>query len=81
MGGFGGYDGEMLETGGAVIVRSSGGDSGPTGFHAHYPEIALEIGFVERMVDRVREGGGGCVVQIGRLGDSVLIARSLLAVH
>lgn len=47
-------------------------------FHARYPEITLEIGLRDRMIDLVREGVD-CVVRIGSLGDSSLIARPLAA--
>ena len=48
------------------------------GFYARYPEITLEIGIGDRMIDIVREGVD-CVVRIGALGDSTLVARSLPA--
>ncbi|TBW33308.1 LysR family transcriptional regulator [Azotobacter chroococcum] len=47
-------------------------------FYARYPEIVLEIGIGDRMIDLVREGVD-CVVRIGGLSDSTLIARSLPA--
>ncbi|SEI66827.1 hypothetical protein SAMN04244572_01254 [Azotobacter beijerinckii] len=47
-------------------------------FHARYSEVVLEIGFTERMVDRVCKGMD-CMVRAGGAGDSALIARSLLA--
>ncbi|MFB8831083.1 LysR family transcriptional regulator [Azotobacter sp. CWF10] len=47
-------------------------------FYARYPEITLEIGIGDRMIDLVREGVD-CVVRIGGLSDSTLIARSLPA--
>lgn len=45
-------------------------------FYARYPEITLEIGIGDRMIDLVREGVD-CVVRIGELHDSTLVARSL----
>lgn len=45
-------------------------------FYERYPEITLEIGIGDRMIDLVREGID-CVVRIGELNDSRLIARSL----
>jgi LysR family transcriptional regulator, regulator for bpeEF and oprC len=45
-------------------------------FYARYPEIQLEIRSGDRMVDLVREGVD-CVVRIGDLSDSTLIARQL----
>lgn len=47
-------------------------------FYARYPEISLEIGIGDRLIDLVREGVD-CVVRIGALGDSSLVARSLPA--
>ncbi|MCL7462759.1 LysR family transcriptional regulator [Pseudomonas sp. NW5] len=49
-------------------------------FHARYPDITLEIGLRDRMIDLVREGVD-CVVRIGELGDSTLIARPLAALE
>lgn len=46
------------------------------GFYERYPEITLEIGIGDRMIDLVREGVD-CVVRIGALSDSTLVARSL----
>lgn len=45
-------------------------------FAARYPDITLEIGIGDRMIDLVSEGVD-CVVRIGGLGDSTLVARSL----
>ncbi|WP_455231814.1 LysR substrate-binding domain-containing protein [Geopseudomonas aromaticivorans] len=45
-------------------------------FYARYPEITLEIGIGDRMIDLVREGVD-CVVRIGALDDSTLVARAL----
>lgn len=45
-------------------------------FYARYPDIVLEIGIGDRMIDLVHEGVD-CVVRIGELSDSSLIARSL----
>lgn len=45
-------------------------------FCDEYPDITLEIGIGDRMIDLVSEGVD-CVVRIGELGDSTLAARSL----
>lgn len=45
-------------------------------FHARYPEIQLEVGSGDRRVDLVAEGVD-CVVRIGELKDSTLVARPL----
>lgn len=45
-------------------------------FCTQYPDITLEIGIGDRMIDLVSEGVD-CVVRIGELGDSTLVARSL----
>ena len=45
-------------------------------FAAQYPDITLEIGIGDRMIDLVSEGVD-CVVRIGGLSDSTLVARSL----
>lgn len=49
-------------------------------FLARYPQISLEIGIGDRMIDLVREGVD-CVLRIGALGDSSLVARSLPALE
>jgi LysR family transcriptional regulator, regulator for bpeEF and oprC len=45
-------------------------------FHGRYPGIVLEIGSGDRMIDLVHEGVD-CVVRIGALSPSTLIARRL----
>lgn len=45
-------------------------------FHARYPEIDLTLGFGDRLVDLVQEGID-CVIRIGELDDSSLVARRL----
>lgn len=45
-------------------------------FYRRYPDIRLDIGMGDRMIDLVREGVD-CVVRIGGLSDSSLVARSL----
>ena len=49
-------------------------------FHARYPEIVLEIGVGDRMIDLAQEGVDG-VVRIGALRDSSLIVRRLAALR
>jgi DNA-binding transcriptional LysR family regulator len=49
-------------------------------FHERYPEILLEIGVGDRMIDLVREGVD-CVLRIGGLDDSTLVARRLPALR
>ncbi|MGK5077557.1 LysR substrate-binding domain-containing protein [Janthinobacterium sp. HLX7-2] len=49
-------------------------------FHQRYPEIVLEIGAGDRMIDLVREGVD-CVVRVGELDDSTLVARRLTALR
>ncbi|QDQ26209.1 LysR family transcriptional regulator [Chitinimonas arctica] len=46
------------------------------GFFARYPDISLELGVSDRPVDLVREGVD-CVVRVGELHDSGLVARRL----
>jgi len=43
---------------------------------AHHPQLQVEISSTDRRVDVVREGFD-CVVRVGKLGDSSLIARPL----
>lgn len=45
-------------------------------FFARYPNIKLELGVSDRAVDLVRDGVD-CVVRVGPLADSTLIARKL----
>ncbi|KEA65325.1 Transcriptional regulator, LysR family [Marinobacterium lacunae] len=45
-------------------------------FYRRYPEIVLELSVADRMIDLVREGVD-CVLRIGELDDSSLIARRL----
>ena len=45
-------------------------------FCARYPLIELEIGMGDRLVDLVREGVD-CVLRVGELGDSSMVARRL----
>lgn len=45
-------------------------------FHARYPDIDLTLGFGDRLVDLVQEGID-CVIRIGELEDSSMIARRL----
>jgi len=45
-------------------------------FHARYPDIDLTLGFGDRVVDLVQEGVD-CVIRIGALDDSSLVARRL----
>jgi DNA-binding transcriptional LysR family regulator len=46
------------------------------GFLAAHPELELELSSSDRRVDLVREGFD-CVLRVGTLGDSQLVARSL----
>ena len=78
--GGGGCDGKTPETGGCRCSGCLLAIPGLSDFHACYPEIVLEIGFAEWMANRVREGGD-CMVRIGGLGDSTLIACSLAVNH
>jgi len=43
-------------------------------FFARYPDIELEIGMGDRLVDLVREGMD-CVLRVGELADSSMVAR------
>jgi LysR family transcriptional regulator for bpeEF and oprC len=43
-------------------------------FHARYPGIELMVGFSDRHVDLIREGVD-CVIRVGHLQDSGLVAR------
>jgi len=45
-------------------------------FHARYPDIDLTLGFGDRLVDLVQEGID-CVIRIGALEDSSLVARRI----
>jgi len=45
-------------------------------FHARYPEVELVIGMGDRMVDLVREAVD-CVIRVGELQDSTLVARRI----
>lgn len=45
-------------------------------FHARYPEVELVIGMGDRPVDLVREAVD-CVIRIGELQDSTLVARRI----
>lgn len=49
-------------------------------FHERYPEIMLEISIGDRMIDLAREGVD-CVVRIGELENSTLVARRLTALR
>lgn len=46
-------------------------------FYANYPDIMLEIGIGDRMIDLVAEGVD-CVVRMGELSDSTLVMRALV---
>ena len=48
-----------------------------TDFYEHYPDITLEIGIGDRMINLVAEGVD-CVVRIGELCDSTLVMRALV---
>ncbi|MFV3130706.1 LysR family transcriptional regulator [Niveispirillum sp. KHB5.9] len=45
-------------------------------FHARYPDIELKLGMNDRQIDIVQEGVD-CVLRVGELADSSLIARRL----
>ena len=45
-------------------------------FHTRYPDIDLTLGFGDRLVDLVQEGID-CVIRIGELNDSTMVARRL----
>jgi len=45
-------------------------------FHTRYPDIDLTLGFGDRLVDLIQEGID-CVIRIGELNDSTMIARRL----
>ena len=45
-------------------------------FHAHYPDIQIDLGVTDRVVDLVGEGVD-CVVRAGELTDQSLIARRI----
>ena len=46
------------------------------GFHARYPDIALELGVSDRPVDLIGDGVD-CVIRSGALADSALVARRI----
>ena len=50
------------------------------GFCARYPRITLDIGIGDRQIDLVREGVD-CVLRLGELRDSSLVARRLNALE
>ncbi len=56
---------------GKLVVVPALGD-----FQARYPDIDLTLGFGDRLVDLVQEGVD-CVIRIGTLDDSSLVARRL----
>jgi Transcriptional regulator len=43
-------------------------------FHTRYPDIDLQLGLTDRPVDLLQEGVD-CVVRVGALQDSSLVAR------
>src|ERR1700675_1969814 len=45
-------------------------------FHSRYPDIELMIGFGDKPVDLIQEGGD-CVIRVGTLQDSSLVARRI----
>jgi LysR family transcriptional regulator, regulator for bpeEF and oprC len=45
-------------------------------FHTRYPDIDLQLGFTDRPVDLLQEGVD-CVVRVGALQDSSLVARRI----
>ncbi|PVX81854.1 LysR family transcriptional regulator [Paraburkholderia unamae] len=45
-------------------------------FHQKYPDVELMLGFSDRPVDLIREGVD-CVIRIGALQDSTLVARRI----
>lgn len=45
-------------------------------FHHRFPEIDITLGFGDRLVDLVQEGID-CVIRIGELNDSTLVARRI----
>lgn len=49
-------------------------------FHARYPQIELTIGIGDREVDLIREGID-CVIRVGILPDSSLVARRVGILH
>jgi len=49
-------------------------------FRARYPEVELVIGMGDRMVDLVREAVD-CVIRVGELQDSTLVARRIGAIQ
>lgn len=51
-----------------------------TDFHERYPDISITMGFGDRLVDLVQEGVD-CVLRIGALEDSSLVARRIGQYH
>ncbi|NPC54538.1 LysR family transcriptional regulator [Caenimonas soli] len=49
-------------------------------FFERYPDIELEIGMGDRLVDLVREGVD-CVLRAGELGDSAMVARRVASLQ
>jgi LysR family transcriptional regulator for bpeEF and oprC len=45
-------------------------------FHKRYPDIDLQLGFTDRLVDLLQEGVD-CVIRVGALQDSSLVARRI----
>src|SRR5260370_11620897 len=45
-------------------------------FHSRYPDIELMIGFGDKPVDLIQEGVD-CVIRVGTLQDSSLVARRI----
>jgi len=62
---------DMSGTLGKLIVVPALND-----FHTRYPDIDLTLGFGDRLVDLIQEGID-CVIRIGALNDSTMIARRL----
>ncbi|WP_341319173.1 LysR family transcriptional regulator [Paraburkholderia sp. IMGN_8] len=55
---------------GNVLIPALGG------FHAQYPEIKVRLGLADRNIDLIQDGVD-CVLRIGVLDDSSLIARAI----
>jgi LysR family transcriptional regulator, regulator for bpeEF and oprC len=49
-------------------------------FHNRYPDIALMMGFGDKPVDLIQEGVD-CVIRVGALEDSTLVARRIANYH